>query len=187
MGEMPPEDTVSSRNVLIISVVVPIVGLLTLLGIGLAKSQEPRTGLSGKERMDQPAIDFTLPMFDGGELTLSSLKGKPVVINFWASWCVPCREEAAVLEKTWRAYKDKDVTFIGVDIQDKESDARAFLKEFNTTYPNGIDRKGKITIDYGVSGIPVTFFVNRDGRIVNRWVGAIGERLLVANIEELLR
>lgn len=176
----------SQRNILVITVVAVVVGFLALMGIGLAR-RGPATGLSGVARVNQIAEDFTLPLFSGGEITLSSLKGKPVVINFWASWCIPCREEAPGLERVWRAYKDKGVTFIGVDIQDKESDARAYLKEFNVTYPNGPDLKGKITIDYGVSGIPVTFFVNREGRIVARWVGAISEALLVARIEELLR
>ncbi|MBI4288586.1 MAG: TlpA family protein disulfide reductase [Chloroflexi bacterium] len=176
----------STRNILIISVVVPVVAFLALLGIGLTR-QEPRTGASGAAVVTKPASDFALPLFGGGEISLSSLKGKPVVINFWASWCVPCRDESPILERTWRKYKDRGVTFIGVDIQDKESDALAYLKEFGITFPNGPDKSGKITIDYGVSGIPVTFFVNRDGQIVSRWVGAIGERLLTARIEELLK
>ncbi|MBI4296185.1 MAG: TlpA family protein disulfide reductase [Chloroflexi bacterium] len=149
--------------------------------------KEPLTGASGVARVSRPSADFTLPLFSGGNLTLSSLRGKPVVINFWASWCVPCREEAPILERTWRLYKDKGVTFIGVDIQDRESDARAYIKEFGITYPNGPDIGGKFTIDYGVSGIPVTFFVNREGLIVSRWVGAINERILVSRIEDLLR
>lgn len=176
----------SNRRVLVITVVTIIVGFLSLLGIGLAR-QAPKTGLSGVYRVNKPAIDFTLPLFTGGEITLSKLKGKPVVINFWASWCVPCRAEAKIIEDTWRVYKDKGVTFIGVDIQDKEAEALAFIKEFNLTYPNGPDNGGKITIDYGVGGIPVTFFVNRDGVIIDRFVGAIFERYLVTRIEELLR
>ncbi|MBI2832684.1 MAG: TlpA family protein disulfide reductase, partial [Chloroflexi bacterium] len=103
------------------------------------------------------------------------------------SWCPPCREEAPILEEVWRRYQDKGVTFIGVDIQDAEADARAYIKEFGITYPNGPDIGGRITIDYGVGGIPVTFFVNREGLIVSRWVGAINERILVSRIEDLLR
>ena len=176
----------ANRRVLVITVVTIIVGFLSLLGIGLAR-QSPKTGLSGIIRVDKPAIDFTLPLFTGGDITLSKLKGKPVVINFWASWCVPCRAEAKLIEDTWRAYKDKGVIFIGVDIQDKEANAREFIKEFNLTYPNGPDNGGRITIDYGVGGIPVTFFVNRDGVIKDRFVGAISERYLVTRIEELLQ
>lgn len=175
------------RRIVVLSVVtLAVAGLIALIAVGLVR-KEPLTGASGAARVNRPAADFTLPLFSGGEITLSSLRGKPVVINFWASWCPPCREEAPILEKVWRQYRNKEVTFIGVDIQDAEGDARAYIKEFGITYPNGPDIGGRITIDYGVSGIPVTFFVNREGRIVSRWVGAINEPLLVARIEELLR
>jgi cytochrome c biogenesis protein CcmG, thiol:disulfide interchange protein DsbE len=178
---------VDYRRVLVLSLVVlAVVGFVVLLWGGLAR-KEPLTGASGIARVNRPAEDFTLPLFSGGNITLSSLRGKPVVINFWASWCPPCREEAPILEEVWRRYKDNGVTFIGVDIQDAETDALAYIKEFGITYPNGPDIGGKITIDYGVSGIPVTFFVNREGLIVSRWVGAINERILVSRIEDLLR
>lgn len=175
------------RRVLVLSLIILAVGgLVALLVVGSAR-KEPLTGASGAARVNRPAEDLTLPLFNGGNIILSSLRGKPVVINFWASWCPPCREEAPILEAVWRRYKDKDVIFIGVNIQDAEADARAYIKEFDITYPNGPDIRGKITIDYGVSGIPVTFFVNREGLIISRWVGAISERVLVSRIEELLR
>lgn len=171
---------------------VPGVVILVILGFGVVLAagltmKEPLTGASGSARVNRPAADFTLPLFDGGELTLSSLKGQPVVINFWASWCPPCREEAPVLERVWRLYEERGVTFIGVDIQDTEEDARAFIREFDITYPNGRDLKGRITIDYGVGGIPVTFFIDREGLIASRWVGSLNEDLLVARIVELLK
>ena len=167
-------------------VILIVVGFIILLWTGLAR-KEPLTGTSGATQINRPAADFTLPLFDGGNITLSNLRGKPVVLNFWASWCPPCREEAPTLEKIWQIYKENEVTFIGVDIQDREADARAYIEEFGITYPNGPDIGGKITIDYGVSGIPVTFFINREGRIVSRWVGAISEGLLRARIEEILQ
>ena len=174
------------RGLLLGVVILAVVGFVALLWGGLAR-KEPLTGASGAARVNRPAADFTLPLFSGGNLTLSSLRGKPVVINFWASWCPPCRAEAPILEEVWRRYKDKGVTFIGVDIQDAEADAQAYIEEFGITYPNGPDIGGRITIDYGVGGIPVTFFVNREGLIVSRWVGAINERILVSRIEDLLR
>ena len=174
------------RGLLLGVVILAVVGFVALLWSGLAR-KEPLTGASGAARINRPAADFTLPLFSGGNLTLSSLRGKPVVINFWASWCPPCREEAPILEEVWRRYRDKGVTFIGVDIQDAEADAQAYIEEFGITYPNGPDIGGRITIDYGVGGIPVTFFVNREGLIVSRWVGAINERILVSRIEDLLR
>ena len=163
-----------------------IIGLVALLSAGLLMN-EPLTGTSGATRVSQLANDFTLPLFNGGEITLSSLKGKPVVINFWSSWCGPCRKEAPILEKAWRLYRERGITFIGVNIQEKEEDALAYIEEFDITHPNGHDINGHITIDYGVGGIPVTFFVDRKGIIVSRWVGAINEDLLATKLEELLK
>jgi cytochrome c biogenesis protein CcmG/thiol:disulfide interchange protein DsbE len=178
---------VNFRRVLVPGIVIlVIVGFVGLLSVGLLM-KEPLTGTSGEARVSRPASDFTLPLFNGGELTLSNLKGKPVVINFWASWCPPCRDEAPILEEVWQLYRERGVTFIGVDIQDKEEDARAYIEEFDITYPNGQDLDGRITIDYGVGGIPVTFFVDREGMIVSRWVGAINQNLLVERLEELLK
>lgn len=159
--------------------------ILGLMAWGML-NQEPATGRSGVTRVGKPALDFTLPLFSGGEFTLSDYRGQPVVINFWASWCPPCREEAPGLERTWRRYRDQDVMFVGVDIQDAESDARAYIREFDITYPNGPDTSGIITMDYGVVGIPVTYFVDREGVVVRRFVGALPEGQLVAWVEELL-
>ena len=175
------------RRIVIPGIVVLVVaGFGALLAVGLAMKAAP-TGASGAARVSHPANDFTLKTFGGEEITLSDLKGNPVVINFWASWCPPCREEASTLERTWREYRVKGVTFIGVNIQDKEEDALAYIAEYNVTYPNGPDLKGRITIDYGVGGIPVTFFIDKDGMISSRWVGAISQSLLKERIEELLR
>ncbi len=166
-------------------VILVIAGFAALLAAGLSMD-EPLTGASGAARVSRPANDFTLPLFSGGEITLSSLKGDPVVINFWASWCDPCRDEAPALEKAWQLYRDRGVTFIGVDLQDTEEAALAFIEEFGITYPNGPDLNGRIMIDYGVGGIPVTFFVDREGMIASRWVGPVDENMLVERIEELL-
>ena len=164
--------------------VLGIAGLVGLMAWGLSH-KTPVTSLSGITRVHQPAPDFTLPLFDGGELVLSDFIGRPIVLNFWASWCAPCREEAIGLERAWRNYKNDDVLFVGLDIQDSEESARAYLQEFGVTYPSGRDVDGKITVDYGVIGIPVTFFVNREGAIERRWVGALDEGQLLAWVDEL--
>lgn len=149
-------------------------------------NRQPITGLSGITMVNRPAPDFTLTTFEGTTISLQSLRGKPVVINFWASWCPPCRIEAPLLENTWRAYKNRDLVFLGVNIQDRKEDALNYMREFNITYPNGPDLAGEIAIDYGVSGLPVTFFVSRKGEVVRRWVGDIEKNVLFSSIEEIM-
>jgi len=158
---------------------------LGLLAWGMIK-KEPITGLSGVTMVNRPAPDFALKTFDGPTISLRALRGRPVVLNFWASWCPPCRQEASLLERTWRVYKKQGVAFIGVDIQDREDDALRFIREFDITYPNAPDPTGEVSISYGVSGLPVTFFVSREGQILRRWVGALEKEVLVRSIKEIM-
>ncbi len=167
------------------ALVVVVIGLLVLLGIGLA-NRAPVTGRSGFTRIGKPAPEFKLSLFEGGMVDLADYRGKPIVINFWASWCGPCRIEAPILEGLWQAYRDQDVQFIGVDIQDAEADSLKYLREFGITYPNGLDADGRITVDYGVIGIPVTFFINRKGIVERRWVGAVSETRMTQWVQELV-
>ncbi len=165
--------------------VIMVFGFLALLVWGML-NKEPITGLSGVTLVNRPAPDFALTTFNGNTISLQELRGKPVVINFWASWCPPCRIEAPLLERTWRAYKERGPIFIGVNIQDRKEDALNYIREFDITYPNGPDPAGEITIDYGVAGLPVTFFVSRKGEVVRRWVGAVEKSLLINAIEEIM-
>lgn len=162
-----------------------IVGLVGLLAWGLS-NRSSITGLSGITRVDQPAPDFRLALLDDGEIILSEQRGKVVVINFWASTCPPCRTEARDLESAWQGYQDKDVLFVGANIQDTPEPAKRFLDEFGVTYPNGLDVGGRISIDYGVVGIPVTFVVDDEGTVARRWVGEIDIDTLKTWIDELL-
>jgi len=163
--------------------VLVAVSLLSLLGYGFTRdAKEIPSPLIAR-----PAPPFALPRLDAGTIALESLRGKVVFLNFWASWCAPCRAEAPALEAAWLRYRDRDVVFVGVDIQDKEEDARAFLRDFRITYPNVRDVSGKVAIDYGVWGIPETFIIDRDGRITYKHVGALGRATITAKIEEALR
>ena len=175
----------SRRLIAVVASAVLVVGLLVLLGVGLA-NRSPVTGRNGVTRIGKPAPQMTFTTFQGGSMDLREQLGRPVVVNFWASWCGPCRQEAIVLEKLWQAYGDKGVVFIGVDIQDSDADARAFISEFGVTYPNGMDNGGRISIDYGVIGIPVTFLIDREGIVARRWVGSVRQSQITPWLDELV-
>lgn len=141
----------------------------------------------GAQPVGQPAPDFSLTLYDGKNLRLADLRGKTVVLNFWASWCDPCREEAPALERVWKRYQERGVLFVGVDIWDSESDGRAFIKRFGLTYSNGPDPTGSIGKQYGVTGVPETFVIDKDGKVARKFIGAVTERQLAASIEDILR
>jgi cytochrome c biogenesis protein CcmG, thiol:disulfide interchange protein DsbE len=137
-----------------------VAGLLGLLVWRLThQTHAPKIGA--------PAPNFTLRRIDeSGKLDLASLRGKPVVINFWASWCVPCKGEAKMLEQAWRQYRSQGVVFVGVDYHDVTGDARTFMSHHGITYPIVQDGSGMIGDAYGLTGVPETYFVDRKGRLV---------------------
>ena len=153
--------------------------LLGLVAWGLVKS---RRGPVDRGM----APDFTLTSFEGKTVTLSNLRGQVVIINFWASWCLPCREEAAYLEQTWRKYKDQGVVFIGVDYADTEPAALAYIKEFDITYFNGLDLGTRISQTYYIRGVPETYFVARNGELRGVQIGPLKAPQLDDKIQELL-
>ena len=183
---------VSLRFVFKVSCFVVAIGLvLGIIGImawGIS-NQKTVTSLSGYTRVNNPPPNFTLGLFDGTEMILSDLRGRPLVINFWFPSCPSCHENSRVMEQSWRRYQDNGVVFVGIDIpsiEDTKDDARDYLKEFGVTYPNGFDTDGEIMIDYGVTGVPATFLVSKDWIIQYRYVGAIPERQLSDWIDELI-
>ena len=175
----------ASRIAAIVLAVVGIGALTALLAFGLA-NRSPVTGRSGVTRIDKPAPTINMPLYGGGTLSPTDYADKPVVVNFWASWCGPCRQEAPIFERLSREYDERGVQFIGINIQDAEADAEAYLREYDITYPNGRDDDGSISIDYGVIGIPVTFFIGRDGVVQRRWAGVMRETQLRQWIDELV-
>jgi cytochrome c biogenesis protein CcmG/thiol:disulfide interchange protein DsbE len=135
----------------------------------------------------RPASTFTLAALDGAPLSLAAERGRVVVVNFWASWCYPaCYEEAPVLERGWRDYRDRGVIVMGVVIQDTTEAAGKFVREFSLSFPNARDTSGKISVDWGVYGVPETFFVDRQGQIRAKHVGALTDAAFRENVDRLL-
>ena len=173
------------RIAAIVLAVVGVGALTALLAFGLS-NRSPVTGRSGATRIDKPAPPINMTLYGGGALSPADYADKPTVVNFWASWCGPCRQEAPIFERLSREYGERGVKFIGINIQDAESDAEAYLHEYDITYPNGRDGNGSISIDYGVIGIPVTFFIDRHGIVQRRWAGVMRETQLRQWIDELV-
>ncbi len=168
------------RLIITLAVIAPI---LWLFAFGFKRDAHYiRSPLLAKQ-----AAPFTVTLFDGHKVNLSDFRGKAVFLNFWSSWCPPCREEARDLEAAWQRVKDKNMVFLGVALQDTDDDSRAFLKEFGITYPNGKDESGKISVDYGTWGIPESFFIDPQGRITYKHVGGIRAALVTAKLEEASR
>jgi cytochrome c biogenesis protein CcmG/thiol:disulfide interchange protein DsbE len=131
-------------------------------------------------RTVEAAPPLDLELFEGGSFRLSEQRGKLVFVNFWASWCGPCADEMPALQAAYRRNSDK-VTFVGVNVQDTDSDAQAFLKKYAVTYPNGSQNSGPISIQYGMRGVPETYFIAPDGRLVRKW-----NTLTAADLEQFL-
>lgn len=167
-----------------LGVVALIAALVGLLAWRLSTEEQARGLVAAVGRGEKPtAPDFELPLLgEDGELSLASLRGKPVVLNVWASWCDPCREEAPVLQDAYERWRDAGVVVLGVDYQDGSADARAFMEEFGLTYPSVRDGSGSVLAGYGVTGVPETFFIDRQGRIVDYTSGPVDPETLDAKI-----
>ena len=176
---------------------VPVLAFFALLAWGSFKSGGNPGGLGVNNEFGQVTVkteaarDFTLELLHGPlpgatTVTLAQLRGKVVLLDFWASWCGPCRIEAPTLAQVYLEYREKDVEFIGIDIWDGRQDALNHIERFGVPYPNGIDSSGTIAIDYGVKGIPEKIFISRDGAVAKKFVGPISAQALRSVLDELL-
>ena len=188
--ETPPAPGAGGRRVPVGALLwlIPVLALLLVIGYQSVRTQQPESITAGLARGQRPpAPAFSLPRFDGGTLALASLRGQYVLVNFWASWCIPCRDEAPLLERASREYRDRGLVVVGVNIQDLEPEARKFIAEFKIRYPNVRDRDGRVSRAYGTTGVPESFFIDREGRVVRKFPGAAVEwRLWQEAIEGLM-
>ena len=164
-----------AAQALAVALVAALLGLLVWkVAHGSGKSSEPE--------------NFTLSRLDRpGKLELASLRGKVVVLNFWASWCVPCKEEAPEIEKLWKEFRPRGVVVVGVDSKDATEDARSFMRRYGITYPVVHDGGGDLWGPYGVTGVPETRLISRRGKFVKQYGGAVKAADLRAGIEQALR
>jgi cytochrome c biogenesis protein CcmG/thiol:disulfide interchange protein DsbE len=174
------------------AVLLPVLLLLALLAWALVRTGAKPGGFAINNVFGEvpikpgPAREFTLTLMDGTVLALADLRGKAVMIDFWSSWCPPCREEAPTLDRVYKEYVGKGMEFVGVAIWDTEEEVAKFIKRYGVSYPNGLDLKGQITIDYGVTGIPEKYFVDRSGQLVRKFVGPVTADQLRQALDALL-
>lgn len=172
-----------------IAVICAVLALFALLAYGLAQNEPDRSAedaLARGEREAAPSLE--LPTLDGdGRAALADYRGKVVVLNFWASWCEPCRDESPLLERWHRRMAGRGGSVLGVDVIDTTSDARAFIEEYGLTYPMLKDRDGDTLESFGIVAYPETFVIDRDGRIAATRRGPVDEAFMTNQVEPLLR
>ena len=161
-------------------VVLVLAGVVALFAWSLSREQTLASPLVGK-----PAPPFTMPLLAADStVSLEKLRGTPVVLNFWASWCLSCRDEARVLEAGWQSY-GPEVAFVGIAVNDAQDAAIDFIRRYGKTYHLGSDVEGAAAVDYGLYGVPETFFISRDGTILSRHIGPLTTSVLDQRIAEL--
>jgi cytochrome c biogenesis protein CcmG/thiol:disulfide interchange protein DsbE len=172
-----------------IAVIFVALALLALLAYGLAQT-EPDRGVESALESGEPeqASEFTLPTLDGdAERSLADYRGQVVVLNFWASWCPPCRDESPLLESWQRRIARRGGLVLGVDVQDLTGDAQDFIEKYDLSYPMLKDRDGEVMAEYGVAQLPETFVIDRDGSVTAVRRGAVDEKFMEAEVAPLLR
>jgi peroxiredoxin len=157
----------------------------------LIASCDQETGATDGNTENPAAKSFTLESLGGNEeIGLENFKGKPIVINFWATWCGPCKQEIPFFEKTWKEYKDKGVVFIGIDVMDDKENAEEFIETLGISYTNLYDPSGKTSNAYGVVALPATFFIDKNGNIAVKhygsFLGSDAEKAFKSYLEDII-
>jgi len=175
------------RRAVPFAAVLAAAALVGLLVYGVAQKSTNRTLDQAVAKGAAPAApDRPLPVLDGdGRRTLASFRGKPVVLNFWASWCTPCRQEAPLLEKAQKRLAAHGGTVVGITFRDTTPDARAFVRRYGLTYPSLRDVDGKLAEDYGTRALPETFVIDRSGRVRAISRGVVSQRFLDSALTEV--
>lgn len=190
MTEDTKPNPAKQRSVILIGVGIPVLALITLLAWGAIRTggEQGRPGVNevfGEAPITtNPFPKFTVTTVAGEEIALADLRGKIVVIDFWSSWCPPCRAEAPVLVAAYDAWADLGVEFVGISIWDSETAVESFIESRGIQYPVAID-DGSLTVEFGVQGIPEKFFLNRQGEIARKIIGPNTERSLNDILSEL--
>ena len=163
-----------SRTKPLLLVGIPLLIFVVVLIIGMLQSDVGRGRPGVNDTLGEVAVstesftDFQVTTLDGRPLRLSDLQGSIVMIDFWSSWCPPCRSEAPILAEAYERWSELGVEFVGVSIWDTEGDVRDFVEQHGIKYPNAVDEDGQIAVEFGVRGIPEKFFVNPEGEIVRK-------------------
>jgi cytochrome c biogenesis protein CcmG/thiol:disulfide interchange protein DsbE len=185
-GDNVPARVQQKLSPMAVALILVAVGVLAIIGFALYERNKgtPSAGPA-------PAFNVTIWNFDriamaGEPVSLSSLKGKTIVLNFWASWCIPCQQEAPMFERAWNDYKDQGVVFLGVNTEDTDSAAFNYIQKYNLTYPHAPDTGGRAEKAYRITGIPETFVIDGNGQIVKHFISSPNEAELRSAIEQAM-
>ncbi len=181
-----------SPRVIVITLAAVLLGFLVLSGCAPVGAEDvaaaaaepvaPDAFEGPAPKVGEMAPDFTLPDLDGNQVSLLDLRGKIVFLNFWATWCPPCRAEMPEMEIIYQEYKDMGLAVIGIDIQESEDEVRSFIEEAGYSWTFLLDTTGKVTVMYQVSGIPTSYFIDEDGIIRAINIGAMSRATMDVNL-----